>query len=142
MTENQETDEISVTEIPDRKRYTFDVYYRFPMKNDKTTIKNRLRYQISQTKKMNYKNYLRYRFGFEYTLIKNIYTTVSNEIYLECPDLNICLNKTSLNIDFNITKEFSLELFYTIETNLQPESSIFNYIIGCKLEIYWIPKSN
>lgn len=134
-TENQEADEISKTEIPDRKRYTFDIYYKFPINNSKTTIENRLRYQISQTKKLNYKNYLRYRFGLEYPLIKSIYVSASDEIYLEYPDLKLCLNKTSLEIEFGIIKGFKQKLFYTIETNLQSKSSIFNYIIGCKLEI-------
>lgn len=140
ITQNQETegqgaDEISIADIPDRKRYTIDIYAKFPMKNSKTTIENRLRYQISQTKKLNYKNYLRYRFGLEYPLIKDIHVSVSDEIYLEFPDIELCLNKTSFDIEFRIIRGFRQKLFYTIETNLQSKSSIFNYIIGCKLEI-------
>lgn len=91
--------------------------------------------QISQTKKLNYEYYIRYRLGLQYRLKKNIYTTVLNEVYLEFPDLELPLNKTSLNVELRITKVFGVELFYTIESNLKRESPWFTYIIGCKLEI-------
>ena len=135
VTDDQGTDEILTAEIPDRKRYTVEIYAQFPHKNDRTTIENRLRYQISQTKKLNYDYYLRYRLGIEYKLKKNIKTSVSNEIYLECPDLELPLNKTSLDVEFRIIEGIGVEIFYTIESNLQPESFIFNYIIGLSFEI-------
>ena len=135
VTDNQETESISVSEIPDRKRYTLDIYSKLPLKNDRTTIDNRLRFQISQTKKLNYNYYLRYRLGLEYALVRNVEVTVSDEIYIEYPEIEICLNKTSLNIELSIIKGFRQNFFYTVETNLQSESSIFNYIIGCRLEI-------
>ena len=135
ITDDRGKAEISTAEIPDRKRFTFDIYADFPLKSDRSTIENRLRCQISETKKRNYKYYIRYRFGLQYRLKKNIYTTVMNEVYVEIPDLEIPLNKTSLEFEFRITKVFGVELFYTIESNLEQESPRFNYIIGCKLEI-------
>jgi len=134
-TGNQVADEISITEIPDRKRYTLDTYAKFPLKSSKAIIENRLRYQISQTRKLNYEHYLRYRFGVKYALLNDIYVSASDEIYLEYQDFELYLNKTSLELEFNIIKGFKQKFFYTIETNLQSLTSIFNYIIGCKIEI-------
>jgi hypothetical protein len=135
ITDDRGKDEISTAEIPDRKRYTFDTYADFPVKSDRSILENRLRCQISQTKKLNYEYYIRYRFGLQYRLKKNIYTTVFNEIYLEIPDMELPLNKTSLEFELRITEVFGVELFYTIESNLERESPQFNYIVGCKLEI-------
>jgi hypothetical protein len=135
ITDSRGNDNISAAEIPDRKRYTVDTYADFPLASGRSTLENRLRCQISQTKKLNYEYYIRYRLGLQYRLKKNIYTTVLNEVYLEFPDMELPLNKTSLNVELRITKVFGVELFYTIESNLKRESPWFTYIIGCKLEI-------
>ena len=50
ITDDRGKDEISASEIPDRKRYTFDTYANFPLASDRSILENRLRFQISQTK--------------------------------------------------------------------------------------------
>lgn len=133
--DDRRNDEIGTAEIPDRKRYTFDTYADFPMKSDRSILENRVRCQISQTKKLDYEYYIRYRIGLQYRLKRDIYTTVLNETYLEIQDMGLPLNKTSLELELRITEVIGVELFYTIETNLERESPRFNYIIGCTLEI-------
>ncbi len=126
LTDDRLPDEVSVAEIPDRKRYTLDTYADFPGNRDKTTIENRLRCQVSQTRKMNYNFYARYRLGLQYQLNKKIYTTVSNEIYLEISDMSPSLNKTSVDVEVLFSEAIGVELFYTVETNLQREKPLFN----------------
>jgi hypothetical protein len=135
ITDERDTDEIMASEIPERKRYTLDTYADFPLENERTTVENRLRCQFSQTRKLNYNYYLRYRLGFAYRVVKNVYTTVTTEVYLEIPDLELPLNKTSLDVELRITDVFNVELFYMVESSLQREIPLFNYIIGFKLEI-------
>jgi hypothetical protein len=135
LTDDRERDEIRVAEIPDRKRYTLETYANFPMKNDRRVLENRLRFQASQTRKMDYNYYLRYRLGVQYRITKNIFTTLSNEIYLEIPDLDIPLNKTSIDIEFLVNDGIGLELFYTIETDPHGWRPLTTYILGCKVEI-------
>ena len=135
LTHEHQPDEITVAEIPDRKRYTLDSYANFPLRNDRSVIENRLRLQVSQSRKMNYNHYARYRLGIQYRLSKNIYTTVSDEIYFEIPEMELPLNKTSVDIEFLVNDGIGLELFYTIETDPQGIRPRFTYILGCKVEI-------
>jgi hypothetical protein len=129
------SDEMVTAEIPDRKRYTFDTYADFPLKSDRSILENRLRCQVLQTKKLNYEYYVRYRFGLQYRVKKNIHTTVMNEIYLEIPEMDLPLNKTSLKLELDLTRIFGLELFYTIESSFERSSPRLNYILGCELVI-------
>ncbi len=116
-----------------KQRYCIDMNMKLPFNNDKYSIENRSRYQISLKNNEDARKFYRNKTTFGIEIDKKTDALFADEVYYYITKHRLDMNRVSLGIEREITKKISFNVLFHIETDKEGRSLSNNYIINTGL---------